>query len=158
MAGEEVGPRPEPGSKTKDDHNTDSQPVTAAIGEQPAANTWLKSGAGATPRPFLPGTIRQLFRDVKKMLTCKVPAPQPAQRHRREEGMCGGFRLFALTITRRVIRAIFHPDNFMWEEPAELDEAQRIQLWHQNSHPGASQSHETGNFHSEPSNHLSPRL
>jgi hypothetical protein len=91
-------------------------------------------------------------------LTRPSPAPPPKPRRRRTEETRGGFRLFARKIMRRVVRSIFHPDNFTWDAPAELDEAQRLQLLHWNNQDSMSQSHETEPFHYTEQNQLSPHL
>jgi hypothetical protein len=95
---------------------------------------------------------------VVKALTHHARAPQPTQRRRRTEETRGGFKLAAVKIMRRVVRSIFHPDNFTWDAPAELDDAQRLHFWQWNNQASMSQSYESENFHYAEQNHLSPHL
>lgn len=128
------------------DHGTGSQPVSAAVAirEPPGA-------ARAKPRSFA-GAIMQLFREVKKAITGAAPAPHPRQRRRRTDETWRGFKM-ATGIMRRVVHSIFHP----WEPPAELDDAQRQQLYW-NDQASMHQFQETHSFHCDESNHLSPHL
>jgi hypothetical protein len=133
-------------------HDAISHPVSAA-GQLKQKQTPADGG----PRSFA-GSIKQLFREVKRALTGKESAaPEPKKRvRRRTEETRGAFRL-ARNIMLRVIRSIFHPSNYPWESPCELDDAHRQQL-HWNSQSGF---HETGGFDSPTSpssNHLSPDL
>jgi hypothetical protein len=63
--------------------------------------------------------------------------------------------LAAMPIVRPHVRSIFHPDNFTWDAPAELDEAQRLQLWQWNNLASMYQSEQ---FHYTEQNHLSHHL
>jgi hypothetical protein len=146
-------PRPflqeEPPSGTDRKIHKTHQPVNGAIVlEQPA-------NADRAPRSFA-GSIKQFFREVKQALTGKEPpAPEPKKRTRRgTEETSSGFRL-AARILCRIVQSIFHPSNFLWEPPAELDDAHRQQLqWN-----SQATFHETDGFHtpsSTSSNDLFP--
>jgi hypothetical protein len=75
------------GSREKENHGTGSQPVSAAIRDQPAV-------ASAKPRLFQPGAIKTLFREMKKLLTGEAPAPAPEpQRKRRKEDTSSLFKM-----------------------------------------------------------------
>jgi len=63
--------------------------------------------------------------------------------------------LAAMPIVRPRVRSIFHPDNFTWDAPDELDEAQRLQLWQWNNQASMYQSEQ---FHYTEQNHLSQHL
>jgi hypothetical protein len=129
--------------------------------EQPSGGNDEKDSAGSSPPAkiqYLPGVLKQLFRDVKKALTSKPPAPQPTkQRRRREEETRGGFRLAGVAVMRRVARSFFKASNFPWEPPDQLDEDQRIQRWHENN-IDVYHAEESEHFHYAEQNHLSLKL
>ena len=126
IAGEGANPRPEPGSKTGKEHSAAASPRS---------------------RHFLPGAIKQLFREVKTVLTGKAPAPQPTQRRRRTEETRGGFTLAARKIVRRTVRlpaaayeaATFFSETLDWMNP-----------WHYQA-AGMSELHE--DYHYTETNH-----
>jgi hypothetical protein len=66
--------------------------------------------------------IRQLFRDVVKVITGKAPAPARKPKRRRSGETQSGFRLAVKQILRRVQRSIYDPVNFSCEPPDEMDE------------------------------------
>lgn len=84
--------------------------------------------------PGIAQTIRQLFREVKKALTGKAPAPKPAQRRRRGEETRSAFRLAFQKIMRRIRPPATPPP------PAEslwlADTMDWMQLWHEEPNSG----------------------
>jgi len=106
-------------------------------------------------RRFTEG-IRQLFRDVKAALTHKTPILHPAKRRRKGDPQ-GGFRLAVKQVLRRVQRSIFDPEHFLSERPDEMDESQRLHLWHQNNQEG-EYFYENAPSNPEPQEHLSLQL
>lgn len=69
----------------------------------------------------------------------------------------GGFRLAVKQVLRRVQRSIFDPAYFVCEPPDQMDESQRLHLWHQNNQEG-EYTHGNEALHQEPQDHLSLHL
>jgi hypothetical protein len=106
------------------------------------------------PRRFLPGVIKQLFQEVKQALR-PASGPQPRRKSRRSGDTQNGFKLAAAQL-RRIARTIMDLTNFTFHPPPELDEGQRIHLWHQNNQDGAF--HEAAAYHPPEQNYLSLHL
>jgi hypothetical protein len=115
MIAGEGKPRPEPSSKTEKDQS---------------------AATGSGHIHFLPGAIKQLFREVKTALTCDDPAPQPTQRRRNTEETRGGFTLTARKIMRRTVRlpaaayeaATFFSETLDWMNPWHYEAAGMSEL------------------------------
>jgi hypothetical protein len=124
--------------------------------EQPSGGNYEKNHRTGSRPPakirYLPGALKQLFREVKKVLTCKAPAPEPTkQRRRRTEETRGSFRLEAVNVMRRSLRlpAAAHAAAFMW------DTLHWLHLWHWND-PASTQEAYDDDFHYAEQHHLSP--
>jgi hypothetical protein len=103
----------------------------------------------------LSGAIMLLFREVKLALTCKAPEPRKKPKRRSGESQ-GGFRFAFKQLVSRVERSTHHFNSFYHEPPDEIDESQRLHLWHQNNEEGEWHGNEA--FHQEPQDHLSLHL
>lgn len=126
--------RPEPRSKTEND----------------------PSAAAPKPRHFLPGVIRQLFRDVAKAVI-QTLAPSPAVRRKRQDETRKGFRMFARKITSKIVRSIFDAPA-LWQPPDYDEHAERLRLLEMSEQEDFNQHHDNDAFHHAEEEHLSLHL
>ena len=125
--------RPEPLSKT---------------GNEPSA-------AAPKPRHFIPGAIKQLFREVAKVVI-QTLAPSPAVRRKRQDETRKGFRMLARKITPKIVRSVFY-DHAFWLPPDHDEHADYLRLLEMSEQEDFSQHHDNGAFHGE-AKHLSLHL
>lgn len=101
-----------------------------ALGEpSPRAENTEDGREEKTPaRRFQPGTIKQLFRDLKNALTGKDDQPAPEVKRKRREETGRAFRMTARKLMRRTIRL---PRQAFARATAYLaDTLDWLNLWH----------------------------
>jgi hypothetical protein len=128
-----VSHRPEPTSKTGNDPSADAP----------------------KRRHFLPGAIKQLFREVAKAVIQTI-APSPAARRKRQDETRKGFRMFARKITPKIVRSIFD-DHAFWLPPDHDEHAEYLRLLEMSAQEDFNQHYDNGAFHGE-AEHLSLHL
>ena len=115
-----------------------------------------QTAAAPKPSHFLPGAIKQLFREVAKAVI-QTLAPSPAVRRKRQDETRKGFRMFARKITPRIIRSIFD-DGAFWLPPDHDEHAEYLRLLEMSEQEDFPQEHDDGAFHHAEAEHLSLHL
>ena len=104
-----------------------------------------REGNHAQPRSFA-GAIKQLFREVKKLLTYEAPALEPKPKRKRVEDPHGLFKMAGAILRtaatrnprawfkdarqalRRVVLPRNHPANFAWDIPPDYAHAEHLRI------------------------------
>jgi len=73
-------------------------------------------------QPSFVGTLKRLFREAMRSLTCGAPVPKPKpQRRRKTEDTGRAFKLVARKIFRRILRMpvidLYTPELWQWNSP-----------------------------------------
>ncbi len=115
-----------------------------------------QTAAAPKPRHFLPGAIKQLFREVAKAVI-QTLAPSPAVRRKRQDETRKGFRKFARKITPKIVRSIFGDPAF-WLPPDHDEHAEYLRLLEMSEQEDFNQHHDNPAFHYSEAEHLSLHL